>query len=46
MGDRRIFRCKKCSRKFTPKHQQPAEINGEGTHQEDVVPNTAASNAV
>ena len=26
MGDRRIFRCKKCGRKFTPKHQQPAEV--------------------
>lgn len=25
MGDRRIFRCKKCGRKFTPKHQQAAE---------------------
>jgi len=29
MGDRRIFRCKKCGRKFTPKHQQPAEAQEE-----------------
>ena len=35
MGDRRILRCRKCRRKFTPKHQQPAE-SGEGyTRQED-----------
>ena len=31
MGDRRIFRCKKCGRKFTPKHQQPAETPEESS---------------
>ena len=48
MGNRRIFRCKKCGRKFTPKHQQPAEVSGENSHQEEVVTNNAtpASNAV
>lgn len=25
MGNRRLFRCKQCGRKFTPKHQQPQE---------------------
>ena len=42
LGNRRIFRCKKCGRKFTPKHQQTAEVGGENTHQEEVVTDTVA----
>jgi len=30
MGDRRIFRCRKCGRKFTPKHQQAADVGPAG----------------
>ena len=46
MGDRRIFRCKICGRKFTPKHQQPAESSSENTRPEDGVTSPPAGTTV
>ena len=46
MRDRRIFRCKKCGRKFTPKHQQPAESSSENTRPEDGVTSPPAGTTV
>ncbi len=41
MGDRRIFRCKKCGRKFTPKHQQPAEARQKAPSHTEAIPTSA-----
>jgi tRNA(Ile2) C34 agmatinyltransferase TiaS len=43
MGDRRIFRCKKCGRKFTPKHQQPAEAREEAPPHTEATPASATA---
>jgi transposase-like protein len=45
MGDRRIFRCKKCGRKFTPKHQQPAEAQEKTPPQSETTTTPASATA-
>ena len=45
MGDRRIFRCRACKRKYTPKHQRGAEPEEEKTYQGRAAPPEAATSA-
>ena len=45
MGDRRIFRCRACKRKYTPKHQRGAEPEEEKTYQGRAAPHEAATSA-